>query len=433
LAVGALAFVASGCGGGDDNGGGGSGTSASGDAKPLPSATCSEMKFGLNGTPDFVIASDLPLQGAGRAQTEQMTKAIEFVVRQHGWKAGKYFIGYQSCDDATAQTGGWDSARCSQNANNYAGNDTVIGVVGTFNSGCAKLVIPVLNRASDGPVAMISPANTYPGLTVGGPGTESGEPDVYYPSGTRNYARVVWTDAFQGAADGLLTQQLGLKNVYILNDAQTYGIGVATLYRRALQRLDIGVAGFEKWDAKASSYEALGSKIKATGADAIFLGGIICNNGGKLIKDLRAAVGPNVTIIGPDGFTPFSAVTDGAGTAANDMFISAPGIPTDELAGTGAKFVKDFGASVGGAVDPYSAYAAQAAEILIAAIGESDGTRADVAEKLFPRTVDKSILGSFKLDDNGDTTLGTVTINKIEDGEAKIDKTITPKLSFVKG
>ena len=430
VGIGALGLVAAGCGGGDDDGGGGG--SASGDAKALPSATCQPIEFGLDGTPDFIIASDLPLQGAGRAQTVQMTEAIKYILEQRGWKAGDHFIGYQSCDDSTAQTGGWDSARCSSNANSYAGNDTVIGVIGTFNSGCAKLIIPVLGRASDGPVGMISPANTYPGLTVGGPGTETGEPDVYYPTGDRNYARVVWTDQFQGAADAIFAQQLKLKNVFVLNDAQTYGIGVATLFRDAAQKLNIKIAGFEKWDAKATSYEAIGSRIKSSGADSIFIGGIVCNNGGKLVKDLRAAVGPDVTIIAPDGFTPFSAVIDGAGAAADGMYISAPGIPTEELKGAGANFVRDFGAQVGG-VDPYSAYAAQAADIMMDAIAESDGTRADVADKLFPRTVTNGILGTFDLDENGDTTLGTVTINQVTGGTTKVTKTITPELSFVKG
>ena len=261
VCIGALGLVAAGCGGGDDDGGGG----ASGDAQALSSATCQPLEFGLEGTPNFVVASDLPLQGAGREQTIQMTEAIKFIFEQRGWKAGEHFVGYQSCDDSTAQTGGWDSARCSSNANSYANNETVIGVIGTFNSGCAKLVIPVLNRASEGPVGMISPANTYPGLTIGGPGTETGEPDVYYPTGSRNYARVVWTDQFQGAADAQLTQELKLKNVFVLNDAQTYGIGVATIYRDRLEDLGIKVAGFEKWDAKATSYEALGSRIKVLG------------------------------------------------------------------------------------------------------------------------------------------------------------------------
>src|SRR5207244_2127219 len=121
----------------------------------------------------------------------QMTEAIKFVLKQHNFKAGKYKVGYQSCDDATAQAGKWASEKCSANANAYAQNKSVVGVIGTFNSGCAEIVIPVLNRAAGGPVGMVSPANTYVGLTHGGPGTAAGEPDKYYPTGKRNYIRIV--------------------------------------------------------------------------------------------------------------------------------------------------------------------------------------------------------------------------------------------------
>src|SRR5262249_55278583 len=148
--------------------------------------------------------------------------------------------------------------------------------------------IPVLNRAPGGQIAMISPSNTYPGLTVGGPGTAPGEPNVYYPTGKRNYARVVWTDQFQGAADGIYSKdQLKLKSVFVLTDKQTYGLGIATLYRRAATKLGIKVSGFQGWDANATSYESIANAIKSSGAQGVFLGGIICNNGGKLIKDLR--------------------------------------------------------------------------------------------------------------------------------------------------
>ena len=105
-----------------------------------------------------------------------MTRAVQFILKAHNWKAGKYSIAYQSCDDATAQAGKWDSGKCSANANAYAQNSSVVGVIGTFNSGCAEIIIPVLNRAPNGPVAMVSPANTYVGLTHPGPGTAAGEP-----------------------------------------------------------------------------------------------------------------------------------------------------------------------------------------------------------------------------------------------------------------
>jgi branched-chain amino acid transport system substrate-binding protein len=362
LLIAAFAIAAVGCGGDDDGDGGG-------EVSALPSASCGPIRYEGEGEPDVLIASDLPLQGANRALTTEMADAIEFTLKQRDWKVGDMNVGYQSCDDSTAQAGSWDSAKCSSNARAYANNEAVIGVIGTFNSGCAKLVIPVLNRAPEGPVAMVSPSNTNPGLTESGPGADPGAPDVYYPTGTRNYARVVWNDQHQGAANALYTKELGLKNVFIVNDKQTYGLGIANLYRDYLGKLGIKVAGFQAWDENASAYDALASKVKASGADSVFLGGIICLNGGKLIKDLRAALGADFPILAPDGFTPISATIDGAGAAANGMYISQPGLPEDQLKGDGKKFVADFKAETGkSAVDPYTAYAAQAAEVLLDAI-----------------------------------------------------------------
>jgi branched-chain amino acid transport system substrate-binding protein len=424
-----LALAAAGCGGGGDDGGGGG-------AEALPSASCGAIRYGGEGDPDFLIASDLPLQGANRALTTQMADAVEFVLGQHNWEAGGKTIGFQSCDDATAQAGSWDSAKCSANARAYANNETVLGVVGTFNSGCAKLEIPVANRAPNGPLAYVSPANTYPGLTQGGPGTESGEPDNYYPTGKRNYARVVWNDQFQGAADAQFADEQGFKKVYVLTDKETYGNGIATLFSQYAKKLGIEVVPSkpEAWDKKASSYDALATRIKASGADAVFLGGIVCNNGGKLIKDLRAGLGANVQLFGPDGWTPIDDATiKTAGPASEGMWITQPGIPTDQLTGAGKTFVDDFTAEEGKAPDPYTVYAAQATEVLLKAIDDAEGERSKVAENLFNQDFSDSILGSFEIDENGDTTLGTVSVWQVKDGKGVFVKTITPDPTFVKG
>jgi branched-chain amino acid transport system substrate-binding protein len=427
LLIAVLGLAAAACGGDDGGGGGG--------AEALPSAACGPIRYEGDGEPDFLIASDLPLQGANRALTTEMADAIEFALQQRDWKAGDANIGYQSCDDSTAQAGSWDSAKCSSNARAYAANEKLLGLIGTFNSGCAKLVIPVMNRASGGPVAMVSPSNTYPGLTEGGPGTEAGEPDNYYPTGERNYVRVVWNDQFQGAANAQYAQELGLERIFILNDSETYGLGIATLFAEYAEKLGIQILGNQKWDKDASSYESLASRIKASNADAVFLGGIVCNNGGKLIKDLRAGLGPDVTLLGPDGWTPISATIEGAGGSANQMYISQPGIPIDQLTGAGKEFVDAFLAESGkDTVDPYTAYAAQAADVLLDAIDRA-GTdeRARVAEELFQTDVQDGILGNFQIDENGDTTLGTVTFFQVKEGEPTFVKTITPELSFVEG
>ena len=425
LLIAVLGLAAAACGG-DDGGGGG-------EATALPSASCGPIRQG-DEAPDVLIASDLPLQGANRALTTEMADAIELVLQQQEFKVGDLVVGYQSCDDSTAQAGSWDSAKCSSNARAYANNESVIGIVGTFNSGCAKLVIPVANRAPNGPLAMVSPANTYPGLTEGGPGTEQGEPDIYYPTGKRNYARVVWNDQFQGAAGAQLAQELGLKKTFVLNDSETYGLGIATLFSQYAEKLGIQILGNQKWDKDASSYESLATRIQASGADSVFLGGIVCNNGGKLIKDLRAGLGPDVTLVGPDGWTPISATIEGAGPASNNMYITQPGIPVDQLKGEGKEFVDAFTEEYGKPPDPYTVYAAQAAVVLLDAIERAGGNdRAKVSEELFNTDIKNGILGDFQIDENGDTTLGTVAVNQIKEGESTFVRTITPELSFVEG
>ena len=428
LLVAGLAFVAAGCGGG----GGGSAPEA------LPSSSCTAIEYEGDGNPDYLLVSDLPLQGASRTQTVQIANAIRYELKQADYKAGDYKIGYQSCDDATAQAGKWDSGKCSENANAYAANDKVIGIIGTFNSGCAGIIIPVVNQAPDGGIAMLSPANTYVCLTQGGPGCDKTEPDKYYPSGTRNYARVVANDGYQGAADAEFAQGEGVKNVFILNDKEAYGLGVATNFQNAAKSLGIKVAGFASFDPKASSYEALFNNIKATGADAVFIGGLLCENGAQLIKDKVAVLGPNtgVKLLTPDGFA-LQGTIDDAGSASAGMYMSVAGQPIDKFQGEARTFATNFSKEFlgGKTVDPYAIYGAQSATVMLDAIKASDGSRSDVISKMFATKVQNGLLGSFEFSENGDPTSASGAVVAITVYVAKdklvTDKVISPKQSTV--
>ena len=402
-------------------------------ATPLPAASCAPLVYKGAGTPKFIMASDLPRQGAQRSQSNQMVQAEQFILSGAGWKAGAYTVGFQDCDDSTAQAGKWDSAKCSQNANSYANDKDVIGVVGTFNSGCSEIIVPILNRAPGGSVGMVSPANTYTGLTTAGPGTAPGEPGKYYPTGKRNYARVVAQDEYQGAADAMLAKRLGVKSMYILNDKEAYGLGVATNTRNSATTLKIKVAGFSAYDPKASDYTALASKIKGTGADALYIGGLVCENGGKLIKDMRATLGPKVKLILPDGFTPISAVAQGAGKAANGAYVSVAGVPNSQLKGTGKAFLAAFTKQLHGTPpDPYAVYAAQAAVVMLNAISKSNGTRSSVTQQIFKTNLTNSIIGTVKFDANGDVQGGPVAIYLIKAGKSTDYTVLYPPSSLVK-
>jgi branched-chain amino acid transport system substrate-binding protein len=386
----------------------------------LPSSSCGPVVYKGSGSPDFIIASDLPLQGAIRHQTVEISRAMIWALAEKGWKAGSYKIGYQSCDDSTAQTGGWDTAKCATNARLYSSDRSVIAVVGTFNSGCAKIIVPVLNRSS---VLMVSPANTNVGLTKK---WDPGEPNKYYPTGTRNYARVVATDDIQGPADAMWTKSLGIKKVFVLNDKQTYGFGVASTYRTAAKRLGLTVVGFQGWDAKQSSYEALANSIKASGAQAVFLGGIACNNGAKLMQDIKA-VNPRIKLQMPDGFSDPGA----NGSVANGAYISVAGAPPKALTGAGATFVKSFGKQVGTTPNPYAAYGAQAMLVALQAVAAGGGDRAKTTKAVFGLHVTNGILGNFTINSAGDTSLTPITIYKQAGKNLNPVKTLVPDASLI--
>jgi ABC-type branched-subunit amino acid transport system substrate-binding protein len=171
--------------------------------------------------------------------------------------------------------------------------------------------------------------------------------------------------------------------------------------------------------------------VKASGAQAVFVGGLVCENGGKLIKDLANGA-PKAKLILPDGFTPVSAVVQGAGRAAEGATVSVAGLPNTALKGAGAKFVKNFSKADKRAPDPYSVYAAQAAEAMVAAIAASNGQRSDINKQLFKINLKNTILGTMKFNANGDVTANPVTIYRIKGGKSTTLRVIVPPNSLVK-
>jgi branched-chain amino acid transport system substrate-binding protein len=375
----------------------------------------------------LIISSDLPLQGSSKDASESTNRAIELYLASIGNKVGNYTIKFKPYDDATAAKGQWDSGQCQKNATEHVQTKDEVAIMGTYNSGCAKIIVPILNQDPSGPMLMVSQANTNPGLTKA---WEAGEPEKFYPKGVRNYARVVTTDDVQGqAAATFVAQDLGIKKVYILNDNETYGQGVAKQFEQSAKAAGVTVLGNEAWDAKATNYTALFQKIKASGADGIYLGGIFDANGGQLVKDKVAVLGDNATVklIGPDGFTGYpqlNKLPEGQG-----MYLTFPGLSIDQLkakGGPGAKLLETYKAKYN--ADPASSYAlygVAAVQVILAAIEKSDGTRKGVNNAVFSGDgitipADTSVLGKeVKIDPKtGDVNVKDITVEVIK-GDAE--------------
>ena len=428
-AVGALALVAAGCGGGNDNSSG-SGGGGGGGVKALPASSCGPLTYEGEGSPDYIIATDLPMQGGSRTQTLQMVGAIKYQLQQQDWKAGDYKIGFQACDDSTAQLGKWDADKCSANAHAYAQNSKLLGVVGTFNSGCAAIEIPVANQAPGGGLLLLSPANTYGCLTEPCAGDE---PEKYYPTGKRTYARVAPSDPNQGAVDAKFLQSQGVKSVSILNDKEAYGLGVAKNFEGAAKALGMKVTGFTAYDPKQANFRALFTRIKDQKPDAVFIGGLIDENSGQLINDKVAILGPNngaVKLMLPDGFTTDAVFqrSEGGTPNAKDAYFSVAGVGIDKYKGAALKFINGFKSTLGGkAVDPYAILGAQAGIVLLNAIKDSDGTRPDVIKKVFATKVDNGLIGNFEFNENGDLSgaKGAAVLFTIYKGTNKLNTLLT--------
>jgi branched-chain amino acid transport system substrate-binding protein len=379
---------------------------------------------GGGGGKTLIVSSDLPLQGASKDASDSTNNAIQLYLDQIGNKAGDYTIKFQPYDDSTAAKGNWDDAQCAKNANDHVANTDEVAVMGTYNSGCAKIEAPVLNQAPDGPMLMVSHANTNPGLTKT---WDPGEPEKYFPTGKRSYARVATTDDYQGAAAAQFAfDKLGIKKVYILNDNQTYGQGVGKAFEESAKKLGIQVLGNEPWDQKQSSYASLFNKIKATSPDMIYLAGIYDLNGGQLVKDKVAVLGDNtqVKLMAPDGFTGYpelDKLPQGQG-----MYLTFAGLSTDQLkaqGGAAAKLLEDYKAKYGS--DPASSYAlygVAAMQVILAAIEKSDGTRKGVVDAVFGGDgisipADKSVIGKeIKIDPaSGDTNNKDISVLQLKD------------------
>jgi branched-chain amino acid transport system substrate-binding protein len=336
----------------------------------------------------LVIASDLPLQGSAKDANDSTNKAIALYLKQVGYKAGKFKVSFKRYDDATAAKGAWDDATCQKNALAHVANRNEVAVMGTYNSGCAKIIVPVLNQDPKGPMLMVSQANTNPGLTKS---WNPGEPDVYYPKGVRNYARVCTTDDYQGSAAAQFAKQvLKVSKVYVLNDNQTYGQGVAQAFTTEAKKLGLTVlssgAYGEAWDSKQPSYESLFTKIKALGPDMIYVGGIFDNNGGQLVKDKVKVLGNNTVVkfMGPDGFTGYPQLN--ALPEAEGMYLSFAGLTSDLLpkGGAGSKFLASYKKAYGKApIGAYPIYGVAAVQVILAAIAKSNGTRKSVTLAVF--------------------------------------------------
>lgn len=381
--------------------------------EPLPASMCSPIAFEPGTDPQHLVVSDQALVGEDAIIGNQVAAAVEFVLRDAGFEAGERHLAYQSCDGS--------ALGCAAAGRLYARRPEVIAIVGPTYSGCAAELVPEANRARPGPLAVLSPTNTMIGLTRASGQPE--EPRRFYPTGERNYIRMVAADDFQSAALAMAAQQLGARRIFVLT-----AVGFEEQRRTFVSsagKLALPIVGEARVHRRAAAIE----RMRAARPDLVVLMAAPIGDGEYVVRALRKALGPFLPLLAGDSFSQ-PALLARLGRDAEGLRFSVPGIDPDGLTGAGREMIDRLAGSVGDP-HPYTVSAVQATHLLLDAIARSDGTRPSVVAELFSSEVTGGVIGDFSVTGTGDVTANPVTIYRVANGERRVDRVLTPPLNLV--
>jgi len=373
----------------------------------------------------LTIYSTLPLQGGSQQQTKAIANGAKLALKQRGGKVGDFTITYKSLDDSLASTGAADEGKEAQNARVAVRDKSTIAVLGAYNSGMTKVSLPITNKAK---ILQVSPANTYVGLTTDEPGSEANEPRKYYPTGKRTYARVVPKDTIQAAAVVKTLKEDGCTSFQNYNSKTTYSAGLGRNLELEAKKQGVEMLGDKGVDIKAPNYRSLLSGVKA---DCITTTMEFENNGIQLLKDAGTTL-PNAKLYGTDATVLNDTANPKTGLPANIAARFKGTIATLDPASfppDGKKFFEDYKTEYGvDRPDPYGIYGYEAMDLIldsIEAVGAKGNDRQAVIDQVLKNTKGRqSVLGTYDIDSNGDTTLTDYGLYKIDSGKLVFDKVI---------
>jgi branched-chain amino acid transport system substrate-binding protein len=382
----------------------------------------------ISGTTLTVYAS-VPLHGASRFNARSVVSGAQLALAQARGRVGKYRIVLKPLDDSTPQRAEWDPGQTTVNARRASQDRTTIGYIGEFNSGASAISIPLLNRFE---IPQISPASTAVGLTSTAAGAAPGEPDKYYPTGIRTFARVVPNDLVQAGAQVKLQRSLGCRKTYVVDDGEVDGEDMADSFELVARSAGLDVVGVQAFQRGASDYTAFAASVAQSGADCVLVSAITDSGAVPVTRQIAAAL-PGARIFGSAGVAE-SAFTDPA-QGGIPLALDPRVLLTTATLGAGtqppaarafyAAYTKRYGLPQLSAI-----YGYEAMSLMLAAIsratdrGRHPALRSKVLAAIFDTRNRQSVLGTYSIDSVGDVTIRRYGVYKVADGIPEFWKAI---------
>jgi branched-chain amino acid transport system substrate-binding protein len=377
----------------------------------------------------LTIYTSLPLHGASAVSGEAVLGGAKIALDQVRGRIGRYRIVLRWMDDSTAKRGTWDPGQTTVNAHQAMNDRTTIGYIGEYNSGASAISIPLLNRMG---IPQISPTSTAVGLTSHGIGAAPGEPEKYYPTGIRTYARVVPSDAIEATAQVRLQQAAGCNKTFILDDGEFDGDDAEASFQVAARAAHLKLAGVQTFDPRVKDYRPLATAVAKTGADCVLISAITEDNAVLLTKQVAEAV-PNAKLFGTGGLaeSTFADPEQGGIPRSLDsrVLITAAALGPAASPPSGKAFYDRYALRYGDP-EPYAIFGYEAMSLMLSAIARAtdDGTepaqRSKVRAAIFSTRGRRSVLGTYSIKPDGDTTLQRYGVYRVVGGRLRFWKMI---------
>ena len=377
----------------------------------------------------LTIYASVPLDGpsaaSGRAVIHGATLALS---RSHG-RIGHYHIVFKPLNDATKARDEWDPGQTTINARLASRDTTTIGYVGELNSGASAVSIPVLNRLA---IPQISPWSSAVGLTSSGPGAAPGEPQKYYPTGVRTFARVIPSDLIQAEVQVRLQRNSGCTNSYVVEDGEFDGEEMATSFELAARGDNFHVVGVQAFPPNAPDYRSFAASVASAKPDCVLISAITGSGAIAVTRALAAAL-PTADIFATDGLaqSSFTDPTQGGIPTSIDsrvLFTAPPEGPN-----VAPPLARAFYASYRRRYGPpelSAIYGYEAMSLMLSAIstathdGKRDARRAAVLAAIFATRDRASVLGPYSIVRTGDTTIRRYGVYIVRNGTLRFWKSL---------
>ena len=378
----------------------------------------------------LTVYVSVPLHGPSTASGESVLHGAQMALDRVQGRIGTYRVSMRALNDANAKTASWDPGLTESNVRAAMLDKSMIGYIGDYNSGASAISIPILNRDL---IPQISPGATAVGLTSGGPEASPGEPAKYYPTGSRTFARVIPSDAVQARVLAELQHSVGCTKTYVLDDGEVDGRDVSDAFQVAAKNAGVNIVGTQEFEPHATSYTSVASGVAQTGANCIVLAALTQNNAVLITRQLAAA-SPNALIFGTDGLAESSYVDplEGGIPLSLDprVLITSATLSPSEYPPSARRFYAAYQRRYG--TPQLSAiYGYEAMSLMLDAImratkdGSNHVLRTRVLSAIFATRDRHSVLGTYSIDRNGDTSLDRYGVYRVRAGELQFWKSLT--------